>query len=522
MRPISKWLLQSDAVALFGLCIVLLAAGVSSLLRAAQRPFWYDEIYTHVLTRLGTVPAMWSALHDAVDTNPPLYYLITGLFSQLPLPVELSYRLPSTIGFLVFSVSLFLLVRPLAGTLAGLIAALLPLPTPVYDPYAIQARPYALLCASLALALFFWLRSDRLAFALLFALSVCVAMSLHYYAVFALGAFTAGEVILSLYQHSLRPQAWFGMLVGFVPLIVFWPLIQATRAYYAAGFWSKPQLDLIPQSYDNLLFVRSNLGIGLAFILLLVMSVGISQNMAGESHVFRLSIGRWMPGVAKPVDPGLATVLILFLLSPVLMTVSAGLVGAGMSDRYAMAPLVTAVAIGTGIVATRTGPKMAVFVLALLVISFGVSTVVSGVTWREDTLDAELAQYQLSPDWLQLSSDMELPIVASDGVFYLTAYEYGSPEQRARLMTVVDPPSALSYVNTDSVDRNLIALRQYVPVHVDDFESFAQSHPSFLLLAPHDTNGDYFDWWERRLAFDGWALQVKAIRNRQVLYLVQR
>src|SRR3954468_6061043 len=50
-------------------------------------------------------------------------------------------------------VCLFLLVRPIAGATAALISVLVPLTTPLYDPYAIEARPYALLCAFLVLAL---------------------------------------------------------------------------------------------------------------------------------------------------------------------------------------------------------------------------------------------------------------------------------------------------------------------------------------------------------------------------------
>jgi hypothetical protein len=70
-------------------------------------------------------------------------------------------------------------------------------------------------------------------------------------------------------------------------------------------------------------------------------------------------------------------------------------------------------------------------------------------------------------------------------------------------MAVVDPPSAHNYVNTDSMDRNLL-------------------RSAFLLLSLHDSNGDYLDWSARRLSFDGYTLRIEAIRNRQVTYLVER
>src|SRR5690242_18510449 len=72
-------LVHSESPAILALCAGVLGAGVSSILRASQHPLWYDEIYTVVLSRLDPASSMWSALQDAVDTNPPLYYLVTRL-----------------------------------------------------------------------------------------------------------------------------------------------------------------------------------------------------------------------------------------------------------------------------------------------------------------------------------------------------------------------------------------------------------------------------------------------------------
>jgi 4-amino-4-deoxy-L-arabinose transferase-like glycosyltransferase len=518
----SRWLLQPDKFALFGLCVIVLVAGASSILRAAQRPFWYDEIYTLALSRLDSFASVWSALQDAVDTNPPLYYVITRLCSQLPLPAEVSYRLPSTLGFIAFLICLYFIVRPIAGPAAGLISVLVPLTTPLYDPYAIEARPYALLSAFLAFALFCWVRSDRTGFALLFPCAIATLMSLHYYAVFLLAGFVVGEGIVSLRRRSFRLQVWLGLAVGIVPLVVSWPLLQAIRTYYAAGFWSKPELELIPQSYDALLFEHSSVAIGFAFVLASILAVGILRGLTTDLFTRRTSLGNDFSSTTSIVDPGLSGVLVVFLLSPMLMTIATKLVAAGMQDRYAMAPLVSAVAICTGIFAVRIGPRVASCLLAILLLAFGVNTTLSALRWGDTGIDANLAQYQVPPGWLESARERDLPIVVSDGVYYLTAYQYGSAEQRDRLMVVIDPPSALNYVNTDSVDRNLAALRRYAAVRVEDFQEFAQARSSFLLLSPHDANGDYFDWWARRLAYDGYSLRVEQIRNRQVLYLVDR
>jgi hypothetical protein len=521
-RAASRWLVHPETVELFGLCVIVLVAGASSVLRAAQRPFWYDEIYTFVLSRLDSFTSVWSALQDAVDTNPPFYYAIARLSSNLPLPAEVSLRLPSTLGFIVFLVCVYFLVRPIAGPVAALIGVLVPLSTPLYDLYAIEARPYALLSASLALALFGWQRSDRRGFALVFACAITAMMSLHYYAIFLLAGIVAGEAIVSLQRRVLRPQVWLGIAVGMVPLIVTWPLLQAISRYYGASFWSKPQLGLIPQSYDTLLFLHSSVAIGFAFALALILTFGIVRRLRSDPPTSRADIGIDASAATCFIDPGLAGVLVVFLLSPVLMTMAAKLVVAGMQERYAMAPLIVAVAICTGILSIRIGQRFAMCVLAISLLAFGLNTTVAALRWRDSSIDANLAQYQIPPGWLESAKDRDLPIVVSDGVYYLTAFQYGSVEQRDRLMVVVDPPSALNYVNTDSVDRNLAVLRQYFAVRVEDFQAFAQARASFLLLTPHDSNGDYFDWWARRLVYDGYVLQVEQIRNRQVLYRVER
>jgi Xaa-Pro aminopeptidase len=173
------------------------------------------------------------------------------------------------------------------------------------------------------------------------------------------------------------------------------------------------------------------------------------------------------------------------------------------------------------VLAVRIGRHFAAGVLAILLLAFGFNTLVSALRWRDTTIDTNLAQYRVPQSWLESARDRDLPIIVSDGVYYLTAYQYGSAEQRHRLLVVVDPPSAQNYVNTDSVDRNLAALRQYFPVRVEDYQDFAQDRTAFLLLSPHDSNGDYFDWWARRLAYDGYSLRVERILNRQVLYLVE-
>src|SRR5258707_13480968 len=47
--------------------------------RAVQKPFWFDELFTIVLSRLDP-STLWRALSHGADLNPPGIYLLTRLF----------------------------------------------------------------------------------------------------------------------------------------------------------------------------------------------------------------------------------------------------------------------------------------------------------------------------------------------------------------------------------------------------------------------------------------------------------
>src|SRR6185437_1032614 len=63
-------------------------------LRAGQKYFWFDELYTAYLCRLPNFQSTWTAVIHGVDFNPPLFYLVTRGAERLFGEGLLTTRLP--------------------------------------------------------------------------------------------------------------------------------------------------------------------------------------------------------------------------------------------------------------------------------------------------------------------------------------------------------------------------------------------------------------------------------------------
>jgi 4-amino-4-deoxy-L-arabinose transferase-like glycosyltransferase len=68
---------------------------------------WLDELITLHIARQGSAGAIWNALAQGADPNPPLTHLLVHFSRILFGDHELAYRLPAFIGYWVGMVSLF-------------------------------------------------------------------------------------------------------------------------------------------------------------------------------------------------------------------------------------------------------------------------------------------------------------------------------------------------------------------------------------------------------------------------------
>ncbi len=122
--------------------------------------------------------------------------------------------------------------------------------------------------ACIAFALVCYQRVPSPLWTVLLAISLALAQSLHYLAVLAMVPFGLAEVVHFLETRKFRWPVWAALVVGASPLLLFWKLIAANKAYYGAHFWAHLPFSAIPRAYGELLETSSQLGAGIAAVAL--------------------------------------------------------------------------------------------------------------------------------------------------------------------------------------------------------------------------------------------------------------
>ena len=145
--------LNSDRLAIRGLVILVAYALIRGLVGAATRPFWYDEVCTWIVARQPSLSGIWNALQHGADGQAPGFYLIERLSAALIRNEEVALRLPLILGFCCVTICVFVFTRRRASPGIGLICAAIPLATSLFSWYAVEARPYSMVVACIAVAL---------------------------------------------------------------------------------------------------------------------------------------------------------------------------------------------------------------------------------------------------------------------------------------------------------------------------------------------------------------------------------
>jgi hypothetical protein len=119
----------------------------------------------------------------------------------------------------------------------------------------------------------------------------------------------------------------------------------------------------------------------------------------------------------------------------------------------------------------------------------------------------------------------DLPVAISSNNEYIQIFYYASPTWAKRFVAIEDPASAVSYIGTDTSDRELPILADYAPFQVYDFKTFSAAHDEFLLYSTSEeaTAGPYgyYDWWITKLLKDGYTLGVVAAEGNRRVYLAR-
>src|SRR5208283_4664797 len=238
----------------------LIAAGLfavfylgTSIYIAAHRLYWFDELFIVRIAQLPDVGTMWKALGHSADTMPPGYHMLMRILGRLFGYSEVATRLPSALAMVAGLLLTFDCARRLTDGLHGLIALSL-LTCSLLPYYGYEARPYAFYFMLSALAFWIWTctRDDSNWSAFFFGATLCLAVTMHYYAVFCVVPYALWEILHWKPGKRLSRKLVAGLVGVALPAALLAPLGMAYSRQFSRDFWAHPSFYELRAAFSEL------------------------------------------------------------------------------------------------------------------------------------------------------------------------------------------------------------------------------------------------------------------------------
>ena len=430
---------------------------------ALAKPFWHDEIYTVLLSRLPSLADTWRASADGADLSPPLNLWLTRA-AHVPTGVGLiSTRLPALLGFFVAMVSVFAVLRRRAGTAAAVTGALALFFTAGFR-YAAEARGYGVMMGLCGITFYAWTEAaaERRRGLYVPLLGVALAASVwnHYFGVLVFVPIVVGEAVRVLQRRRFDlpiAAAIAGAVILALPLYPLMTVAAAQRSSFWAGRATAPAL---PDIYRFLLAPM----LEPAFL----TTIAVVAVFAGIAAIWRRS----MPGEARRVPAHEAVALAAGVAMPIFGLVLAWAIAGVLVPRYllsAIVPIGIALPLMLWRANTRRTPAEAL-ACALLILLVAAGFVRDPPAFRDPVADRPV---------LLNSLKTPVPTVVSSSLQYLQLWYDTPPELKGRMVYLADPPEALRLSGSDTIDRGYAALSRWTSVPIEPYESFVARHTGF-------------------------------------------
>ena len=467
---------------------------------ALARPFWHDEIYTLLLSRLPSLADTWRAGLDGVDLLPPLNLWLTRVVHAALGEGLVATRLPALLGFYLALVAVFAIVRRCAGTSAAAIGVLLLFFTAGLR-YAAEARGYGLMMGLSALALFAWMEAAagrrRTLHLPLLGLALAASLWNHYFGILVFVPVVAGEGARLLRDRRFDAGVLTTIACAIAAAIPLRPLA-AAAARQGTTYWSRAAgPGQIAETYRFLLapMFESTFAI--------IAAAGCLFALAS-----RLVRGRSTMTGAVPVHEVVA--LIAGVGLPIVGFVLGRFVTGVAVPRYLLSAI-PAIAIALPLLFSRlSGGRQSI---ELAVCTALVAVVSSGL------LRADRPRFR-SPvaDRPVFNSSLRSPsaTVVSSSLQFLQLWFYSSPELKVRMRYLVDPSEALKHTGSDTIDRGYLALSRWTALPVEPYRDFVDRHDTFRVYEAGS------GWLLSALEDDGARIEEIADEPGAKLYQVTR
>jgi hypothetical protein len=501
-----------DSMATAAIWAVIAYTTIKNIFAAASKPFWFDELMTVAVAHQPSFPSLWKALLQAKDSSPLLFCLLEHFCAVLIPNEQIAYRLPSILGFGCVLWCLFVFVRRQQGSACAFLCALIPIFTPLYRHYAIEARAYVPVVACISIALVCYQHLPSRSWTICFGLALACAEALHFYAFFSFVPFAIAEIARFAKEKRIRWGAILALGSAILPLLIFWPVLREVKDFYGADFWSKATFSTVQDAYDGFLKPFRLLlfpGIGFIFAAGLSAAAILSARLSKSAeHDGSKDRSLYEPLLAVGL---LAVPFVAFVVTKI---------GKGpLTGRYFL-PMTLGMAIAASYVMQPLRNRGIVLLGVIVVLLLGIGNQERHF-WKEES--GHLARLPPITDslaaLLNSSGHSDLPVIVSDGQEYIQFAYYAPAGIANRLIGVVDPPSAVAYIGYDSIDRELLAVTCCLEkLHVFESSVFEAGHPSFLVYS----DGSDFARWSTAFRRDGYRMEQVATAGDKTIYWFNR
>ena len=219
-------------------CVLLF---VSCWLVSERKPFWNDELLTVYALR-SSLDVFVVGLSEQIETNPPLYFIVAWVWSQVFGVSELATRALSSLLLASAVIVMWSLLRNRYHPIVAAVSVCLALAaTPLSFDHNVEARMYALLTLTAAIATKCSLTKPRHG---AWHISLIVAVGLlvysHLFGILYAAALLLGHVLADALYRSWRLALYRRIIAGMGPIVFYYPLYRAQAGQFSEGSWIPP------------------------------------------------------------------------------------------------------------------------------------------------------------------------------------------------------------------------------------------------------------------------------------------
>ena len=238
----------------------LLAVGITlrCILLSDKHPLWLDELLSWYPLSV-SFSAMLHATTDAINSAPPLYFVVTWVWAAVFGHSALALRLFSAISIATASLLLFYVLRRAYGSLAATLALLVALSNKELLLYSVEMRFHALFFTEIVACLALYQRllmqakpSVRLLALNAFAHS-CLVLT-HYFAPFYSGAILIATLLVCIVRRWNPIPACLSIVIGWLAFLPWIPAFLNHAQMAKPSTWiPRPGSSALPGYYQTYL-----------------------------------------------------------------------------------------------------------------------------------------------------------------------------------------------------------------------------------------------------------------------------